>query len=161
MLFEGGAQDRFYTPVARITLGDGREVTRTGVPFPVGDPVRSSPRPRTWQQHLAAQRIAVPGPNCPNRAFGVCDRDFTALFFEHGFDPFPLFALEAGGAWYADRTNVDDRQLTEPTGEPAVPAPPSHTTAAGSFLQPRLGWGKPAAHFGHGSSRCFSMVNFP
>ena len=106
-LFEAVPLDRFYTPIARITLGDGTEVTRTGEPFPVGNPVEIVEVSGTWQQHLAAQRIGQPASGCPNQTFGVCDRDFTALFFEHGFEPFPLFALEATGTWYADRTNVD------------------------------------------------------
>ena len=82
-------------------------MTRTGEPFPVGNPVEIVEVSGTWQQHLAAQRIGQPASGCPNQTFGVCDRDFTALFFEHGFEPFALFALEATGTWYADRANVD------------------------------------------------------
>jgi poly(hydroxyalkanoate) depolymerase family esterase len=104
--FESLPADRFYTPVATVTLGDGRRFTRAGTRFAVGNPVRLIEELGTWQQHLAAKRIVVPGPGCANRSFGVCDRDFTALFFEHGFAPFPLFSREGGSDWFADPDNA-------------------------------------------------------
>jgi poly(hydroxyalkanoate) depolymerase family esterase len=100
--FEEVAPDAFYTPVITAALGDGREVTLRGVRFAVGTPVRIIEEIGSWQQHLAAERIAVPGPNCANALFGVCDRDFTALFFEHGFAPFRLYSREGSGDWFAD-----------------------------------------------------------
>ena len=81
-------------------------VTLRGARFAVGDPVQVIDEIATWQQHLAAGRIAIPGPACPNRVFGVCDRDFTALFFEHGFAPFPLFSREGTEDWFAAPENL-------------------------------------------------------
>lgn len=98
--------DRFYNPVMTATLGDGRQVTRAGARFAVGNPVGLVEEIASWQQHLAEQRIGLPGPGCANRTFGVCDRDFTALFFEHGFAPFPLYARDGGADWFADPSNV-------------------------------------------------------
>jgi poly(hydroxyalkanoate) depolymerase family esterase len=106
VVFADLPSDRLYTPVVTVTLGDGRQVTRTAARFAVGAPVRLIEEIGTWQQHLAAKRIAVPGPGCANRGFGVCDRDFTALFFEHGFAPFPLYARAGGANWFADPANA-------------------------------------------------------
>lgn len=92
---EGYAEQRGATIIARFAeVESGR------------NPVSPIEEIGTWQQHLAAQRIALPGPGCANRVFGVCDRDFTALFFEHGFAPFSLYAREGGDDWFADPTNA-------------------------------------------------------
>ncbi len=106
VVFEDVPSDRFYLPVITVTLGDRREVTVTGERIAVGNPVKVQTATGTWQQHLAEGRIGQPAPECPNPLFGVCDRDFTSLFFEHQFAPFPLFAREDGNNWYADRDNL-------------------------------------------------------
>ncbi|CAN5725396.1 hypothetical protein BH23PSE1_BH23PSE1_15650 [soil metagenome] len=70
------------------------------------DPGAPTEAVATWHQHLVARRIAMPGADCPNQAFGVCDRDFPDIFASHGMAPFPLYRSGDGCEWYADRDNV-------------------------------------------------------
>jgi poly(hydroxyalkanoate) depolymerase family esterase len=96
----------FYAPVMRATLADGRTVSRTGVRFAVGHPAEIGEEVGTWMQHQAEARIGLPGESCVNRLWGVCDRDFTALFFEHQFAPFPLYRRAGASEWFADPENA-------------------------------------------------------
>jgi len=99
--------DRFYTPVARLVLEDGAEKLAFGPRLAVGTPVEVTVATGTWQQHLAAGRIAVQQDPCATAGLlGACDSDFTTLFFEHQFAPFPLYAATEAGPWYAREDNV-------------------------------------------------------
>lgn len=99
--------DRAYTPVARLVLESGAETEAFGQEVAVGTPVTLLEETGSWQQHLAAGRIAVQRAPCRAAGMlGTCDTDFTSLFFQHQFAPFPVYASSGSGPWYAVQANV-------------------------------------------------------
>lgn len=105
--FESVPDNERYMPVARLILEDGAETVAYGPQLDVGVVVRIVVEKGSWQQHLAAGRLALQGSECPmSGTFGACDTDFTTLFFQHQFAPFPLYAADPSGPWYAAKDNV-------------------------------------------------------
>ena len=104
--FEDLEDDSFYTPVATVVLADGRSTSVAHPPVPVGDPSDVVEEVANWQAHMAAGRLAVQIPPCLP-GFGACDASFAALFLEHGFEAFPLFAREGESLWFADPADLD------------------------------------------------------
>ena len=99
--------NQVYTPVARLVLESGAEKVAFGPRLEVGTPVEILVEIGNWQQHLARGRIAVQGQPCLTAGLlGTCDSDFTMLFFEHEFAPFPVYAARESGPWYTFEENV-------------------------------------------------------
>jgi poly(hydroxyalkanoate) depolymerase family esterase len=106
--FESLPADRRYTPVVRAVLKNGISQSATGDEFAIGEPpempVINTAR-GSFQEHILAGRIVVQQPPCM-LGLGVCDADFSTLFFQHGFEAFALHNPAGTSRWYLDAGNI-------------------------------------------------------
>jgi hypothetical protein len=106
--FEDLPADRRYSPVVRVALDDGTSHRTVGDEFEIGSPpdapVITTVR-ANFHEHILAGRIAVQQAPCVV-GLGVCDADFSTLFFRHGLEVFALHNPAGTDRWYLDPVNI-------------------------------------------------------